>query len=439
MPSIWRQAWTAPEIRSRLLITLLLLGLYRLLAHIPLPGVDRDVLSQALAQGGGQGTLIDILQLLSGGTVLRFSILALGIGPYVAAGPLVNTLVRLIPRFQRAIEDDPRAGWQAIERWTYYVSVPLGLVQAYSLIQLLTPGCGEASSILPRFGFTTGDGLYTVSILVSMTAGSVFAVWLARLISEHGVRQQGVNLVLFSGIAATLPGEMAQAIGGGRWDTLLFYVVLVAAGVLLVVMIGQGQRQVPVMYPGRRIGSRMSMPVKGSLPIHMLMGQEAVVAGQALLALPASFAGLLLCSSAAGAQGAAGGILSLFGSDSPVFGPLLFLAVAGLTFLYADVTFREMNFGENLKRAGAQIPGVSRGQTTERYLARILHRLTLVPALFFGLLAIAPWIAGKVLGVEVSLVEGESLFILTTTVIDVFRSFEADLKLKGYGDSLLVH
>jgi len=441
--SAWRYLWSAQDIRRKLLITLGLLALYRLAAHVPVPGADRQAIANILSGGGAQGTLVGLLDLLSGGTVSNFSVLAMGVYPYITAQIILQLLVPIIPALQKRMEDDPREGQKWMEKWTYILAIPMALLQAIGQINLFSTFAGQ--KIIPNFGFSGASLLPSLTIVISMTAGTMFAIWLGELISEFGIRNQGLSLIIFAGIVAQIPSRFAGiwADEQRRWFLLGFLLVVMTLTIFAIVFVQQGRRNVPVMYPGRRVGNRMSMPVKGTLPLMVNMaGMIPLIFAQALLSFPAILASFFVNSSVTWVASFATSMQRLFGGQSAFYWIMYFLMVVGFTFFYTNVLFTQQNYGENLKRVGAQIPGVSRGAPTQKYLNKVLSRITLPGALFLGLVAILPWLLGLIVPLgnnsSLLLVSSAGLLIVVGVVRDAFFNIEAELKLHGYDDTLLV-
>jgi preprotein translocase subunit SecY len=446
--SAWRYLWTARDIRRKLLITLGIMVLYRLVAHVPVPGVDRAAIASILEGGGAAGTLVGIMDMLSGGTVSNFSVLAMGVYPYITAQIILQLLVPVIPALQQRMEDDPREGQKWMEKWTYILAVPMAALQAISQIRIF--GSFAGSPIIKNFGFSGSEILPTITIIFSMTAGTMFAIWLGELISEYGIRNQGLSLLIFTGIVTRIPQNFARLLNPSaytdpnvRWYVFLTIIVITILTIAVIVYVQQGQRNVPVMYPGRRVGNRMSMPVKGTLPLRVNMaGMIPIIFAQSLLTLPAIVASFFLDSKIAWIGNLAQNFQTLFGGNSNWYWLFFFLGVVGFTFFYTDVLFAQQNYGENLKRAGAQIPGVSRGAPTQRYLTKVLRRITFPGAFFLGAVAITPFIVGLILPLGQNkgtlLVSSSGLLIVVGVVRDTFFNINAELKLHGYDDTLLV-
>src|SRR4030066_643400 len=290
--SAWRYLWAARDIRRRLLMTVALLAIYRFAAHIPVPGVNREALAQILQGGGASGTLLNLMDLLSGGTVSNFSVLAMGVYPYITAQIILQLLVPIIPAMQKRMEEDPREGQKGMEKWSYILAVPMAALNAIGQISLFSQFAGGVP-ILENFGFRPGSFLPSFAIVLSMTAGTMFAIWLGELISEYGIRNQGLSLIIFAGIVSRVPRSVGSLLADEQnsWISLTFLVIFTTLTIFAIVFVQQGQRNVPVMYPGRRVGNRMSMPVKGTLPLRVNMaGGVPLLFAQSILNFPPTVA-----------------------------------------------------------------------------------------------------------------------------------------------------
>ena len=449
--SAWRYLWKAEDIRRKLLITLFILVIYRLAAHVPIPGANRAAIASIISGGGAGSTFVGILDMLSGGTVSNFSVLAMGVYPYITAQIILQLLVPIIPSLQAKMEEDPQEGRKWMEKWTYILAVPMAALQAIGQIRIFSSLAGGIQ-IIDNFGFSGSAMLPSLAIVASMTAGTLFAIWLGELISEYGIRNQGLSLLIFAGIVSRIPSNFGAIISSqqNRWVTLAIAVVLTVLIIYAIVFVQQGQRNIPVMYPGRRVGNRQSMPVKGALPLKVNMaGMIPLIFGQSLLTFPAIVASFFVASQTFWVANLAQGTQALFGGTSPWYWLLYFLMVVGFTFFYTDVLFAQQDYGSNLKRAGAQIPGVSRGAPTQRYLTKVLRRITFPGAFFLGTIAVIPFILGVVLsvtgitaysasGTGTMLVASSGLLIVVGVVRDTFQNIDAELKLHGYDEKLLV-
>ncbi|MCH7662496.1 MAG: preprotein translocase subunit SecY, partial [Chloroflexi bacterium] len=347
---------------------------------------------------------------------------------------------------------DQREGKKWMERWSYYLAIPMAAIQGFAQINLFSLSLGGGQQIIPDFGFF-GDAnvLGSVTIIFVMTAGTMFAIWLGELISEFGIRNQGLSLIIFAGIITQIPGNFGRVLQGSGdnfYFVLAFLIVLTLLMIFVIVYVQQGRRNVPVMYPGRRMGNRMSMPVKGTLPLMVNMaGMIPLIFANAILQFPA-----ILASFFAGAGGwltdLSNTVTILFNPGGPSYGFIYFFMVVIFAFFYTTVLFEQQNYGENLKRVGAQIPGVSRGAPTQRYLGKVLRRITLVGALFLGMVAVMPYLVPLLVpslsfgsgggNTGILLVSSSGLLIVVGVIRDTFFNIDAELKLHGYDESLLV-
>ncbi len=453
----WRYLWKSEDIRRKLLITLAILALYRIAANVPAPGVDQGVLALFRQSSGGSGTFIDFLNLLSGGTVSNFSLLSMGVYPYITAQIILQLLIPIIPALQRRMEEDPREARRWQEKWTYYLAVPMAALSAIGQIGLFNSLSNQyVGQPILQFGFSSELWLTSLTVLMAMTAGTMFAIWLGELISEYGIRGQGLSLIIFAGIVSQLPGNLITLFSdeSTRVFMFIFTVVVIVATVFAIVYVQQGRRNVPVMYPGRRMGNRMSMPVKGTLPLMVnLSGMIPLIFASAILQFPAVLSGFLTqwFPDSEGLKNLAISMTSFFsgtGSNNWGYWTLYFFMVVIFTFFYTSVLFDQQNYGENLKKSGASIPGVHTGAPTQKYLSTVQRRITLPGALFLGIVAAMPFLLNLLLGVfnmqsssgsaGLFLVSSSGLLIVVGVVRDTFMNIDAELKLHGYQDSLLV-
>jgi preprotein translocase subunit SecY len=452
----WRYLWKSEDIRRKLLITFLILAIYRLAANVPVPGINFVALKAFRASAASSAGFLGFLDLLSGGTVTNFSLLSMGVYPYITAQIILQLLIPIIPALQRRMQEDPREGQKWMERWTYFLAVPMAALSAIGQINIFNSLSIQAQQgpIVP-FGFSSDLWLPSLMILLVMTAGTMFAIWLGELISEYGIRGQGLSLVIFAGIVARMPSSLYGMMSDqqNRWFLLIFTLIVIVATIYAIVFIQQGRRNVPVMYPGRRMGNRMSMPVKGTLPLMVnLAGMIPLIFASAILQFPAIIASYFTQSTNAAVKAFALGVQNTLGggtgSSSWVYWLLYFLMVVSFTFFYTSVLFEQQNYGDNLKKQGAQIPGVHPGEITQKYLNKVQQRITFPGALFLGVVAALPFLLSlllKAFGIGTAssstglfLISSAGLLIVVGVVRDTFLNIEAEMKLHGYQDSLLV-
>ena len=404
--SAWHYLWKSEDIRRKLIVTFVILSIYRLAANVPAPGVNFDVLAAFQSSSSGQGNFLGFLDLLSGGTVSNFSLLSMGVYPYITAQIILQLLIPIIPALQRRMQEDPREARRWQEKWTYYLAVPMAALSAIGQINIFNSLSIQAlQQPIIAFGFSADLWLNSLTVLLAMTAGTMFAIWLGELISEYGIRGQGLSLIIFAGIVSQMPANLASLLADAdtRVFMLLFTVVIIVLTVFAIVFVQQGRRNVPVMYPGRRMGNRMSMPVKGTLPLMVnLSGMIPLIFASAILQFPAILASYFTNSANAGVANFFVGVQNFFGATGTSnwgYWIIYFLMVVIFTFFYTSVLFDQQNYGENLKKVGATVPGVHTGAPTQKYLSTVQRRITLPGAFFLGAVAIMPFLIGLLLRV----------------------------------------
>lgn len=442
--SAWRYLWKSEDIRKKLIITVLLLVLYRLAANIPVPGIDRTVIQSIASSTGAGASLFNLLDLLSGGTISNFSILAMGVYPYITAQIIIQLLIPIIPALERRMNEDPRQGRVLMERWTMYLTIPMAFLSAIGQVNIFNSMVATGSSILTTpFGFTGASLVPTLTLLTSMVAGTMFGIWLGQLISEYGIPNQGLSLIIFAGIVAKIPTKMGSILAdttNGWWMFLLMLVVLVLT-IFAIVYVQQGRRNVPVLFPGRRVGNRMSMPVRSNLPLMVNMaGMIPLIFAQTILSFPALVASYFLNSKVEWWANFNHSVYTLFSGTGWFYPILYFLMVVGFTFFYTDVLFTQQNYGDNLKKQGAQIPGVVRGGPTQKYLTKVQRRITFPGAFFLGFVAVLPYILKLFLPLSQStlfVISAAGLLIVVGVVRDTLTIIETELKIHGYDESII--
>ncbi len=449
--SAWRFLWRSEDIRKKLLITLGILVIFRVAAVIPVPGINTTALEQFF-QTNGAGFL-GFLNLLSGGTVKNFSILAMGVYPYITAQIILQLLVPIIPSLQKRMNEDQREGRKWMEKWTMYLTVPMAMLSAIGQINIFNSL--SSTPIIP-FGWSQNLWLQSITTVLVMTAGTMFAIWLGELISEFGIRGQGLSLIIFAGIVSQIPQNIYRLWldEQNRYVLLVAMAIVIIGTVLAIVYVQQGRRNVPIMYPhksqifyamSRGKVARMPQPF---LPLMVnLAGMIPLIFASAILQFPGIIASYFVNSAIPWVKTFATNMVQFFnptsGADSWGYWTLYFIMVVAFTYFYTTVIFEQQNYGDNLKRSGAQIPGVHSGTATQKYLSRIQSRITLPGALLLGGVAIMPFLLQLILpGAKQSaglfLVSSSGLLIVVGVVRDTFMNIEAELKLHGYQEKLLI-
>ena len=289
-----RNAWRLPDVRNKLLFTGFILIVYQFAAHVPVVGVDRVALRQVFESGSSAGNLIQVMNLLSGGAVANFSVIANGVYPYITASIIFQLLVPIVPALER-IQREP-GGQEKIQRYTYYVAIPMAVLQALGQISIFNLATGTGTEIIPGFGFGVGnDMLLTVSVLTTMTAGTMFAIWLGELITEQGIGN-GISIIIFAGIVAQAPQNLIRLITqqpDRSVYNLALFVVITVLSVLAVVVIQEGVRRIPVQY-GRRVrGNRQFAQQDSFIPLRVNpVGMIPLIFAQSIITFPAIIASL---------------------------------------------------------------------------------------------------------------------------------------------------
>lgn len=436
-----RNAFRLPDLRRKLLITLGLLVVYRLASHIPVPGVNRE----ALATIFGQNQLLGLLNLLSGGALSNFSVMAMGVYPYITASIILQLLIPIIPALQE-LQKEGEAGRTKLNQYTNIATIPLALLQAFGQSSLLAASnATQAGAVLTEFGFRTYP-LSTVVILLSLLAGTMLAMWMGQLITEQGIGN-GVSIIIFGGIVAAMPQNVQRTTVEGGLGQLIVFLLVTVLTVAVIVLVQEGQRRIPVQY-GKRVramrGNRLM--VVGGQSTHVPLrvnsaGMIPLIFASSFLVFPSTIASYFLNSGSTFVRTVANGIYQFFSWNNPPYWILYFILVVAFTYFYTDVIFRQQNLPETLQRQGGFIPGIRPGYNTEKYLNNVLSRITLVGALFLGFVAILPWLvhllfggagAGSRAATGTLLISSTGLLIVVGVVLDTMKQLEAQLLMRHY-------
>ncbi len=432
-----RNALTLPDLRRKLFYTLLILVIFRLAAHVPVPGVDRAALQRVLESGTGTGQLLNLLNILSGGAISNFSVMANGVYPYITATIIFQLLTPVVPRLQK-LSEEGEAGRRKINQWTYYITVPLALLQAFGQAQ----GLNASEPVLPHFGFGSPENILpTIAVLFAMTGGTMFAVWLGELITEQGIGN-GLSLIIFGGIVAGVPGNIvdiytqAQGTGGAGAGILrlAIFLAITAITMFVIVVVQEGERRIPVQYGKRVRGIKMYGGGSTHIPLKVnTAGMIPLIFAQSFLSFPAIIAQFFVTSANQRAATLANQVMTFFTPGQNVwYGLLYFVAVVGFTYFYTDVMVQQQDLPGTLQKQGGFIPGIRPGKRTADYINSVYRRITLVGALFLGGVAILPYIVDMFLQTRVLLFTSAGLLIVVGVVIDTMRQLEAQLLMRHY-------
>jgi preprotein translocase subunit SecY len=430
-----RNAFRLPDLRRKLLYTGLILIIYQFAAHVTVPGVQRSALDQ-LFKSDTSGFL-SVLNLLSGGAVSNFSVIANGVYPYITASIILQLLVPIIPKLE-AIQKEP-GGQEKINRYTYYLSIPMAALQSIGQVNIFQSQVSRVSNttLIPGFGFGSGsDLLTTLSVVVTMTAGTMFAIWLGNLITEQGIGN-GISVIIFAGIVARVPANLYDLLQTHFMFNLMAFVGLTIVTVVVIVVIQEGTRRIPVQYGKRVRGRKMYGGGTTYIPLKVnTAGMIPLIFAQSIVTFPAIVAGFFSGTTATRIQ-------NTFGNQTGfLYWFVYFWLVFGFTYFYTSVMIQNQNLGENLQKNGGFIPGIRPGRRTQEYINRVVNRITFVGALFLSAVAILPGfmqvaqrltLGPAAVGRNPALViSSAGLIIVVGVVIDTMRQLEAQLTMRNY-------
>ena len=413
-------AFKFPDLRNKILFTLGILALYRFIAYIPIPGIDQARLDNLFQNN----ELLGFLDLFSGGALSRMSIVALGVFPYITASIVMQLLTPVIPTLQQ-ISREGESGRAKMNKITHWLTVPIAVAQGFGQITLL-----RQSNIID--GSTIGIAM--LAALISMVAGTIFLIWLGELITERGIGN-GISLIIFAGIVAGIPGLIAQSfVSTANVLGIGFFVIIGIIIIALIVMFNEAHRRIPVQY-GRsvfRSGRMYRQSGSSYLPLRInSAGMIPLIFAFSIVILPGTIANYLATN--AGIVGTIARIFAdLFNPGAPLYWVLVFLLVVMFTFFYTMVVFQQQQLAENLQKNGGFVLGIRPGQPTQDYLNKVILRLTLGGALFLGFVAIVPYIASLITGVQALTLSSTSLLILVGVALDTLRQLESQLMMRDY-------
>jgi preprotein translocase subunit SecY len=414
--TFFSKALTSPDIRRRIIITAVVLFVFRLAAHIPAAGIDPTAL-QALFYGS---PLLSLLDVFSGGTLANFSILALGLNPYINASIVMQLMTYVVPKLEELAKEG-EYGQEKINQYTRFLTVPIAALQGFGMYTIL-----KSQNVIP-----TLSPLQIAGLIATMTAGTMFAVWLGELITEYGVKN-GVSFLIFAGIAARLPvilGQSVSVLTGGDLLKVGIFIVLAIAIVAVIVVVNEAIRQIPVHYAKRANGNTAS----SYIPLRINQaGVIPIIFAVSLVLLPS-----LIAQFAQGANNdqiskVAGFITQHFNPQSLTYNLVYFFLVFGFTYFYTTVVFDPAKYAENLQKSGGFIPGIRPGTETAKYLNFVLNRITLAGASFLGLIAVLPSFFQNVIGVANLAIGGTSILIAVSVILELTREMESQLVMRKY-------
>ncbi|MDO8577098.1 MAG: preprotein translocase subunit SecY [Candidatus Daviesbacteria bacterium] len=414
-------AFKIADLRRKILITTVLVIIFRITAHIPVSGVDLVGLQQLFASN----QFLGLLDIFSGGTLANFSIISLGLNPYINASIIFQLLTMISPKLE-ALSKEGEMGRQMINQYTRYLTVPLSILQAIGMFVLLK-NQGIITQITP---------LQIAAIIVGMTAGAIFLMWIGELITEYGIGN-GISLLIFAGIVSRVPIALTQTASITNQTQIINILIFAALSILVVagvVFINEGRRQITVQYARRFVGGREAKTGNQTyLPLRVNQAGVIPIIFAVSLVLVPSFAGNYLAGLPQPALSSLGRVLvTNFNPGSLIYNLVYFLLVVGFTFFYTAVIFNPTKVADEIKKYGGFIPGIRPGTQTAAFLNFIMVRITLTGAIFLGAIAVLPSIASQITGIETLIIGGTGILIVVSVILDTAKQFQSKLIEKSY-------
>jgi preprotein translocase subunit SecY len=415
------QIFKIRDLRHSILFVLAMLFIFRIAAHIPVPGVDLANLKDFF----NSNQIFGLINIFSGGSMQRFSIVGMGVGPYITSAIIFQLLVMIIPKLE-ALSKEP-GGYQKINQWTRIMTVPLAALQAYGTISILTH-----QSAYKIISFASPFDL--LGAIITLTAGTIFLMWIGELISERKIGN-GISILIFAGIIERLPQVLQTTIvtfDPTQIFNLVLFAVIALITIIVVVIINEGTRNVPVSYARHIRGHRMYGGVNTYLPLRVNMaGVIPIIFAISLIIFPPMVANFFLHAKTKFLADASQFVINIFQTHW-IYGLLYFIFVFGFTYFYTAVIFHPQQIAENLQKHGGFIPGIRPGKFTEEYLAFVTNRIIFAGALFLGLIAVLPLIIQEFTGTLNLVIGGTSLLIVVSVVIETVKQIESQLTMREY-------
>lgn len=413
-------AFKIEELRRKIIITVLIVVIFRIIAHIPVSGVDLEALKALFSSN----QLLGLLDIFSGGTLANFSILSLGLNPYINASIIMQLLTMVFPKLE-ALSKEGEFGRAKITQYTRYLTIPLAIVQAIGMFVLL-----KNQAVLGGI-----SPLQMVSIIAGLSAGTILLMWLGELITEYGIGN-GISLLIFAGIVSRLPvvfTQTATVVDQTQIMNILIFVALGIVTIVGIVFINEGRRQITIQYARRFLGGRESGGASTYLPLRVNQAGVIPIIFAVSLVLVPSFAGGYLAQLPQPQLAFLGRwIAANFQPRGLPYNTVYFLLVVGFTYFYTAVIFNPNKIADEVKKVGAFIPGIRPGSATAAYLNYILVRVTLAGALFLGAVAILPSVASNLSGITTLIIGGTGMLIVVSVIMDTAKQFESKLIERSY-------
>ena len=416
------------DLKGRLIFLALALVVYRIGAHVPVPGIDPDMLKQLFDEQ--QGGILGLFNMFSGGALSRFSVFALGIMPYISASIIMQMLSYVLPELE-ALRKEGESGRRKITQYTRYSTVLITIIQGFGIaVGLETMYSPGGVPVVLEPGWT-----FRIMTMLTLTAGTVLIMWLGEQITEKGIGN-GISLIIFSGIVVGIPGALVKSfqlikLGDMSLFIALALVILMVAVLIGVVFMERAQRRIPIQYAKRQVGRKMYGGQSTHIPMKVNMsGVMPIIFAQSIASLPATigaFTGHTMDS-----PGFWGGFLRVFDTTSIFYIVVYFLLIVGFSFFYSTMQFNPVEVANNLKKNGGFIPGFRPGKPTADFIHKVLNKITMFGALYLAIIAIAPIVTGAVIGVSSLAIGGTSIIIVVGVALETTKALEAQMLMRHY-------
>ncbi len=412
--------WKIKELRNSILFVFLMLAVFRLFAHIPIPGVDLTALNQLFSSN----QVLGMLNIFSGGSMDNFSIVMMGIGPYITSSIIFQLLGMVVPKIEEMQKEE--AGRQKINSWTRWATVPLAMIQAYGMIALLRQSSYSILGDVSSFNL--------LAMIITITAGTIFLMWIGELISEKKIGN-GISLLIFANIVSALPSAVQKILitfDLSQAYLLLGFVAIALITIVGVVIINEGQRNIPVQYARQIRGNRAFGGTSTHLPLRVnSAGVIPIIFAISVIVFPSMIAQFFISAKSSFIASASQWVINVF-NNQLIYGIVYFLLVIGFTYFYTEIIFKPDQISENLQKQGGFIPGIRPGRHTSEYLSYISHRILLTGSIFLGVIAILPLILKYFTGMQALSIGGTSLLIVVSVVIETVKQIEAQVTMRDY-------
>ena len=420
-----KKAWGVPELRKKIIFTIMILLIFRLGNAIPVPYVNTDLLQNYL--DGMSTTVLGLYNVMSGGAFAQATVFALGVQPYINSSIIIQLLTIAIPALERLARDGGEAGKKKIASITRYATVAIALLQGFGYYMLMR-----------NYGILEQSGLWVaLVIIISFVAGSSFVMWLGEQVNEFGIGN-GISIILFAGIVSRVPTMVSAARSyiltaentGLAWLYMALLLIGMLLLVILIVHVSAAERRIPVQYAKRQVGRKMYGGQASTLPMKVNMsGVLPIIFAQSIASLPATIAAFLPAP-AEGSFGAA--FLNAIDTKSVIYLFVYFLMTIGFSYFYATIQFNPVEISNNLKRQGGFIPGFRPGKPTSDFIAKVLSKVTLFGAIYLGIVAIAPLIVGKAINNNALAIGGTSVIIVVGVALETVQVLENQMLMRQY-------